>query len=200
MENVVAAATTSPKPLDRVTRFLHLGLAVFGVWAWLIGSGWIGAGAGDYDHPDHSWYIQHRWVGITFAVFLFARILWGVIGPANARFANWVPWTRERFKLVIEDVRSLLHFRIPERPTHVGLSGFVEALGLLVFLWLAVSGLTNAIMITPGVKLTGWPRVIKQWHEIGDVLVPAYLVLHVGATILHSLVGKQVWKKMVFLE
>ncbi len=200
MDNVVVLGAPSSKSIDNVTRFLHLGLAVFGVWAWLIGAGWIGAGAGDYDHPDHSWFIQHRWVGITFAVFLFARILWGVIGPANARFVNWVPWTRDRFKLVIEDVRSLLHFRIPDRPTHVGLSGLVEVLGMLVFLWLAVSGISNAITITPGIKLTGWPRVIKQWHQIGGVLVPAYLVLHVGATILHSLAGKQVWKKMLFLE
>jgi len=78
-----------PQSLDRLTRFLHLGLAVFGVWAWLIGSGWIGAGAGDCDHPDHFWYVQHRWVGLTFTAFLLARILWGSIGPVNARFANW---------------------------------------------------------------------------------------------------------------
>ena len=200
MNNAMGVATGSPEPLDRVTRFLHLGLAVFGVWAWLIGSGWIGAGASDYDHPDHSWFIQHRWVGITFTVFLFARILWGLVGPTNARFASWVPWTRGRFKLVIEDVRSLLRLRVPDRPTHVCLSGLVQALGLLVFLWLAVSGVSNAIAITPGVKLTGWPRVIKHWHEIGNILIPAYLVLHVGGAIAHSLVGKQVWKKMLFLE
>ena len=201
MNDRAVVDTVPPVPLDRVTRFLHLGLAVFGVWAWLIGSGLIGAGAADYEQVDHSWYIQHRWVGITFSVFLFARIIWGVIGPTNVRFANWVPWTRDRFQLVIEDVRSLLRLRIPERPTHVGLSGFVEALGLLVFLWMALSGLSNAITITPGVKLTAaWPHFIKHWHQIGNVLVPAYLVLHVGGTVAHSLVGKQVWKKMLFLE
>lgn len=189
-----------PAPLDRVTRFLHLGLAVFGVWAWLIGTGIIGAGAGDYDHADHSWYLQHRWVGITFSAFLLARIIWGLVGPTNIRFVNWVPCTPSRFKLVIEDVRLLLRFKVPERPTHVGLSGFVEALGLLAFTWLAVSGVINAVEITPGVKLMGWPRVIKGWHQIGDVLVPAYLILHIGGTIAHSLVGKQVWKKMLFLE
>ncbi len=193
-------ATTQDRPLDVVTRILHLGLAVFGVWAWLVGSGWIGAGAGDYDKPDHFWYLQHRLVGIVFTAFLFARIVWGLVGPASARFVDWVPWTRARLKPAIEDVRALLRLRIPERPTHVGLSGLVQALGLLLFLWLGVSGLSNAIMITPGVKLEGWPRVIKHWHEIGDVLVPLYLVLHVGGTVAHSLAGKQVWKKMLFLE
>lgn len=189
-----------PEPLDAVSRLLHLGLAVFGVGAWLIGSGWIGAGAGDYDHPDHFWYLQHRWVGITFTGFLLARILWGFVGPRGARFVNWVPWTWPRFKVVLEDIRGLLRFRVPDHPTHVGLSGLVQALGLLVFLWLGVSGLVNAVAITPGVKLTGWPRVIKHWHEIGDVLVPAYLLLHVGGTLVHSLTGRNVWKKMLFLD
>ena len=204
MSSITKIPGTAPiatAPLDVVTRLLHLGLAVFGVWAWLVGSGWIGAGAADYEKPDHFWYLQHRWVGITFTVFLLARILWGFVGPANVRFVNWVPWTRERMRPVVEDVRSLLHLRIPERPTHVGLSGFVEVLGLLVFLWLALSGLSNALTITPGVKLTAaWPHFIKHWHQIGNVLVPVYLILHVGGTVAHSVVGKQVWKKMLFLE
>ena len=101
---------------------------------------------------------------------------------------------------MVEDVRSLLRLRIPDHPTHVGLSGFVEALGLLVFLWLGLSGLSSAFTITPGVPLTGWLHVIKHWHQIGNVLVPAYLILHVGGTVAHSVVGKQVWKKMLFLE
>jgi len=201
MTETPSSIPVATAPLDVVTRLLHLGLAVFGVWAWLIGSGWIGAGAADYEKPDHYWYLQHRWVGITFTVFLLARILWGFVGPASVRFVNWVPWTRERLRWVVEDVRSLLHLRIPDRPTHVGLSGFVEALGLLVFLWLALSGVSNAITITPGVKLTAaLPHFIKHWHQIGDVLVPAYLILHVGGTVAHSVVGKQVWKKMLFLE
>ena len=192
--------TLMDQPLDKVSRFLHLGLAVFGVAAWLIGSGWIGAGAGDYDHADHFWYLQHRWIGITFTAFLLARVLWGFVGPASARFVNWVPWSWARFKLVIEDVQGLLRFRIPDRSSHQGLSGLVQSLGLLVFLWLGVIGLMNAVAITPGVKLTGWMREVKELHEIGDVLVPAYLILHVGGALLHSLTGRQVWKKMVFLE
>lgn len=187
--------------LDRVTIFLHLGLAVFGVAAWLVGSGIIGAGADDYDHPDHFWYLQHRWIGITFAVFLLARLVWGFVGPASVRFVNWVPWTRARFHWVVEDLRLLAHFKVPERPPHVGIAGLVQSLGLILFVWLALSGLTNAIAITPGMKLEGWPRVIKYWHAAaGGLLIPAYLILHVGGTIAHSLAGKGIWKKMLFLK
>lgn len=183
------------KPLDGITRFLHLGLAVFGVWAW-----WIGEAADDYKRADHFWYTQHMWVGIAFTVFLLARILWGLVGPPSARFVNWVPWTWSRFKLVIEDLRTLLRFRVPDRPSHMGLSGLVQALGLLAFLWLGLSGLLLAFTITPGARLTGWADGINELHEIGEVLVPAYLILHVGGTVLHIIAGKQVWKKMLFLE
>ena len=194
------ATPVATAPLDVVTRLLHLGLAVFGVWSWLNGLGWIGAGASDYDHPDYSGYIQHRWVGIAFTVFLLARMLWGFVGPASVQFRNWVPYTRERLRVVAQDVHLLLLLRVPEHPTHVGLSGFVESLGLLAFLWLGLSGLLSAFTITPGIPVFGWLHVIKHWHQIGNVLVPAYLILHVGGTVAHSIVGKQVWKKMLFLE
>ena len=76
----------------------------------------------------------------------------GFISPANVRFVTWVPWTGPRFKLVIEDVRSLLRLRVPDHPTHIGLSGLVQALGLIVFLWPGGSGLSKVIAISPGVK------------------------------------------------
>lgn len=103
-----------------------------------------------------------------------------------------VPWTWSRFKLVIEDLRTLLRFRVPDRPSHMGLSGLVQALGLLAFLWLGLSGLLLAFTITPGARLTGWADGINELHEIGEVLVPAYLILHVGGTVLHIIAGKQV--------
>ncbi|MGH8321311.1 MAG: cytochrome b/b6 domain-containing protein [Gammaproteobacteria bacterium] len=189
------SAESSPMQLDRVSRALHLGLAVFGVWAW-----WIGEDAGDYKHADHFWYTQHMWVGIIFTAFLLLRIVWGIFGPASARFSNWVPWTKVRFLLVIEDIRTLLRFRVPDRPSHVGLAGLVQALGLLAFLWLGLTGLALIFLITPGMPLTGWPHALKELHGIGDVLVPAYLILHVGAVVLHIITGNQIWKKMIFLE
>jgi cytochrome b len=183
------------EPLDRTTRLLHLGLAVFGVWAW-----WIGDGAGDYKRVAHPGYTQHMWVGIAFTAFLFARIVWGLVGPESARFTNWVPWNASRFRAVIEDLRMLLRFRVPDRSSHLGLAGLVQALGLLAFMWLGSSGLVLALTIMPGAPVTGWVHAIKELHEIGKVLVPVYLILHVGAVALHAIAGKPIWKKMLFLD
>lgn len=191
--NSVVPATDAP--LDRTSRFLHLGMAVFGVWAW-----WIGEAADDYKRADHFWYTQHLWVGIVFTVFLLARVLWGLIGPANARFVNWVPWTRARFRLVLEDLGMLLRFKVPDRATHMGLAGLVQALGILLFLWVGLSGLALSVLITPGVKTVGAVHDFQEWHEATNVLIWIYLILHVGAVLLHALTGKQVWKKMLFLE
>lgn len=195
MTSAIHTMSVPEEPLDRTTRLLHLGLAVFGVWAW-----WIGDRAGDYRRIDHSGYTQHMWIGIAFTAFLLARIVWGVVGPESARFVNWVPWNAARFHTVIEDLRALLRFRVPDRPSHLGLAGLVQALGLLAFLWLGASGVLLALTITPGTVVTGWVHTIKELHEIGKVLVPVYLILHVGAVVLHAVAGKPIWKKMLFLD
>ena len=43
-------------------------------------------------------------------------------------------------------------------------------------------------------------HVIEEIHEIGEGLIPVFLVLHVGAVILHALFGRQLWRPMIFLK
>lgn len=182
--------------LDVPTRVLHLGLAVFGTWAW-----WIGEDAHDYNKPDHSGYTLHMYVGLTFTAFLAARLLWGFIGPRELRFTAWFPWTRERFAKVKADVVALAHFRMPQPVTHRGLNAMVQSLGLVLFTWQGISGTLMAILVVPGEKTQGWLSVVREiHHEWGGVWIPTYLALHVGAAALHALTGKQIWRKMVFLK
>jgi len=179
--------------LDIPTRVMHLGLAVFGTWAW-----WIGEDAGDYHKPDHSGYILHMYVGLAFAGFLLLRLAYGFFGPAALRFKAWVPYTRERFAYVTEDLRTLARFKLPEPVTHRGLNAAVQSLGLLLFTWQAGCGTLMSIAITPGERAVGWLHAIKEVHQWGGVWIPTYLALHVGAAALHAITGKQIWKKMVF--
>jgi cytochrome b len=181
--------------LDVPTRVLHLGLAVFGTWAW-----WIGEDAGDYHKPDHSGYVLHLYVGLAFATVLLLRLLWGFIGPQPLRFAAWFPWTRERFAYVKQDIRTLSRLKMPEPVTHRGLNALVQSVGLVLFTWQGVCGIVMSMAIVPGERATGWLHTLKELHQWGGYWIPAYLGLHVGAAVLHALTGRQIWRKMVFLK
>ena len=182
--------------LDIPTRVLHLGLVVFGVWAW-----WIGEDAHDYHKPDHSGYVLHMYVGLCFAAFLSLRLVWGFIGPCELRFSAWLPYTRERLAYVKADLQTLRRFKMPGPVVHRGLNAAVQGLGLLLFTWQGFSGTLMSLLIVPGEKTVGWLSVVREIHqEWGGVWIPTYLALHVGASVLHAMTGKQIWKKMVFLE
>lgn len=182
--------------IDVTTRVLHLGLATFGIAAWLLGL----TVAGDYDEARHTGYLVHMVIGLTFTTFLALRLLYGIFGPVYARFSSWVPWTKARWLLVMDDIKMLLRLRIPDRASHEGFAGLVQTLGLLAFVWIGCSGTSLSILITPGVKLTGWQHNLKEAHQVGQILIPAYLALHVGAVLLHALSGRHVWRKMIFLK
>lgn len=95
---------------------------------------------------------------------------------------------------------SLWRLQIPQRSSHEGLAGLVQALGLLAFLCIGLTGLIISTQITPGTHLVGWPHAVKELPQVGQILIPVYLGLHAGAVLVHALQGRQLWKKMIFLE
>jgi cytochrome b len=192
--------TDAPPPiesrdLDDLTRFIHLGLTVFGILALITGL-W----AGDYKQVHHLGFRVHKWLGLTLSFFMAWRIWHGFYGPQEARFSQWVPYTPERLKLAGEDCLTLLKLKLPERPSHQGLAGVVQTFGLAVFAWMALTGSLMALFLTPGRKAGGFAYVIKEMHELGPWLILAFLVIHGGAVTLHACAGKNLWRQMFFLE
>lgn len=174
---------------------IHFGLLVCGIAALL--SGML---ADDYKKIEHMGFTVHSWIGMSGAFFVLLRGMLGVVGPRNLRFTSWVPYTRERFERVKEDVVGLFRFRLPERPTHVGVAGLVQTFGLLVFLFVALSGIFLFFTLEPGHKAHGAVHAVKELHEAGIVLIPLFLAMHVGATVAHALRGRHLWRKMLFLK
>ena len=39
-------------------------------------------------------------------------------------------------------------------------------------------------------------RPLVKLHEVGELLLLLYLVLHVGSVVLHSLLGSPIWQRM----
>jgi cytochrome b len=186
---------TGSNDLDNLTRFIHLGLMVFGILALLTGL-W----AGDYKRVHHWAFSIHKWLGLTLTFFIAWRIWHGLYGPREARFSQWVPYTPERLRMVWEDGLNLLRLKLPERPAHQGLAGLVQTFGLAVFAWMAGTGSLMALFLTPGHKAGGFVHAIKEAHELGLWLIVAFLLIHMGAVTLHALAGDHLWRRMFFLE
>ena len=181
--------------LDFFVRFLHLGILTSGLLAYLV-SGW----AGDYEHGRHLGFTVHKWLGISLAFFIALRLFYGLVGPTNVRFKQWVPYNKAGLLMVWEDILTLLKFRLPYRQSHQGLAGLVQSFGLLVFSWMALTGSFMFFYLQPGHETAGVLHFIEELHELGEGLIPIFLGLHVGAVLLHALTGHHLWRKMFFLK
>jgi len=183
--------TSDKTRFDLFTRLIHLVLIVLGIIAWLTGEI-----AEDYEEGVDWGYTVHSWAGLGVALFILLRVIYGVVGPDLVRFTSWVPYTRERLIQVWEDLLTLLRFKLPDRPAHVGLSGLVQAFGLLLFFWMALTGSVLFFYIEPGTETSGLLHLVEELHEVGEDLIPVYLVLHVGAVILHTMLDRSFIKRM----
>lgn len=77
---------------------------------------------------------------------------------------------------------------------HEGIAGLVQAVGLLAFGWMAITG--TGLFIFGGELESDLIELVEELHEIGEGIIPLYLALHVGAVLAHSIAGKPVWKRM----
>jgi cytochrome b len=181
--------------LEDLSRVIHLGLAVFGISAWA--TGFL---ADDYKRLEHLGFSIHSWLGISFVFFLILRIGYGFWGPDDYQFAKWVPYTKDRLWAVMEDLWTLIKFRLPQRPEHQGLSGLVQTFGLAAFAWMALTGSLMFFYLTPGRQVRGFLHLVKEMHEAGVWLIAIYLGTHLGAVLLHALTGDHRWRRMFFLK
>jgi cytochrome b len=187
-----SAGETGP---DNCIRVWHLAMVVLCLGAWLTGDL-----ADDYKKFEHTGFIIHGWLGMALAGAVFLYLGYGLIGPRHSRFAQWFPFTRARLRQAGSELAGLVRFRLPEHRRHQGLASLVLFLGMLIFFWLAATGSLLYFFIEPGSKVSGVLHAVKEAHEIGEVLIPLYLGVHIGAVIAHSLTGKQVWEEMFFFK
>lgn len=173
----------------RYAKIIHLGMAVLGVMAYL-SSELAEDGASSWG------YLIHAYLGLSLAFFMLLRISIGLTPFQPLSFKGWSPFTRGQLLFVMQDFRSLLSLKIPERKRHEGLSGMTQAFGLILFTWMSVTGAGLFFINDDG----DFFEFIEEIHELGESLIPLYLLLHIGAVIMHSFSGQPVWKKMFTLR
>jgi len=187
-----SAGATGP---DNFIRVWHLAMVVLCLGAWLTGDL-----ADDYEKAGHAGFIIHGWLGMAVAGVVCLYLGYGLVGPRHSRFLQWFPFTRERLRQVGCELAGLARFRLPEHRRHEGLAGLVQFIGMLIFFWLATTGSLLYFFMEPGSKARGVLHAVKEAHEIGEGLIPLYLSVHIGAVIVHSLTGRQVWQEIFFFK
>jgi cytochrome b561 len=166
--------------------WLHLGLAVFGIGAFLSGE--------LAEHDQGTGYWLHAYLGLSLSALIAGRIVLGFTTNTPLSFKGWSPFSRRQWQLALEDFRALLSLKVPHRERHQGLAGLTQALGLMLFAWMGLSGSGLFVLGREAEYLLF--KIIEELHEVGESLIPLYLALHIGAVVLHSLAGKPVWPHM----
>ncbi|RRN63818.1 cytochrome b/b6 domain-containing protein [Caulobacter sp. 602-1] len=125
---------TKPRRWDPIVRITHWAIAAAIVVNRLITEGGSQA---------------HIWIGLALAGLLILRWVWGLIGPAEARFSSFPPSLRG----ALSHIGDIRHGRHTRHRSHNPLGA------LMVYaLWA-----TMAIVIASGVAMTGFPP--KVHHE-----------------------------------
>ncbi|TSE28673.1 putative Ni/Fe-hydrogenase B-type cytochrome subunit [Tepidimonas thermarum] len=78
----------------------------------------------------------HEWTGYTAAALVGLRLLWGLVGPRHARFADWWP-TPARVR---RHVQALLRGAPDDHPGHNPLGAIMMLLLMALVLALALTG------------------------------------------------------------
>ena len=171
----------------RHARAIHFGLAAFGITAYLT--------AEFAEAASDSWgYLIHAYLGFGLGLCIALRLALGFTSSETLSFKDWSPLLLKQWEMALADLKSLLTLNLPERDRHQGLAGLIQAFGLFIFVWMAITGTLLFIIQESTGSVTF--EIIEEAHEIGEGLIPLFLAIHIGAVILHTLTGNPIWKKM----
>jgi len=146
--------------------------------------------------------VVHTVAGYSVALYVVARIVWGILGPAAARFANFVvsPFAGLRYLAALLTGRAL---------RHVGHSPAGAWMILLLLVSLAVTTGAGLMLyavhdgsgplagfVAPAVHGSGLPEDPREefWeetHELSANLTLLFALLHVVGVVVASRVHKE---------
>ncbi len=146
--------------------------------------------------------LLHVWLGYAAHALLALRLLWGVLGPTEARFSSFPP----SFSAAVRYLADLLAGKQPRHRSHNPLGAL-----MIYALWgtLAVVLLTGVMLesdpfpdhghrheiaasldASEGEDSEGWlGEIVEGLHEVAANFLLFLAALHVGAVLLQSWLG-----------
>lgn len=184
---------TPPDLWDPVVRISHWGLAVI-----VLANAAFTAGGS----------VLHVWLGWTGMALLGLRLVWGVLGPAEARFSAFPPNPRA----AVSHLRGLVTGRVRHYPSHnpagaLMVYAFWAALVVVIGTGLVMTGGQTPMQISAdkaAVASGDWSVLVtdesaddseaeaedegmaKQVHEVAANLILILAALHVAGVVVES--------------
>lgn len=165
---------------DPALRLFHWSLAILVVANWLLGK----IGPSDMT--------LHFWLGYAVIALLAFRLVWGLVGPAPARFGQFVRGPRA----VLSYGREMVRPRPSNWPGHSP----VGALAVVAMLAVLVMQVGTGLFADPDDYINVGPladqvssdtsRAALRWHHRGADLILVLVILHIAAILFYRL-----WKR-----
>lgn len=163
-ETIEAGGVKPPatvKVWDPFVRIFHWSLATLFLVAYLTG-----------DEIEQ----VHIAAGYTIAGLVALRVVWGFVGPAHARFSNFVRSPRE----VLAYMRDLVLFRAPRYLGHNPAGG---AMIVTLLVMLTSTCITGFMLTTDAFWGAKW---FEEVHEVFANLTVALIIFHVLGVLVAS--------------
>jgi cytochrome b561 len=146
-------------------------------------------------------FTVHEYAGLASMAIIGLFWLWLLVRRQGTSFGVLFPWfSRQRLAGLQEDVR--LHIRcavrlaLPDPEHSVALSSAIQGVGLLLALILATTGTIGYFAWTEGTTMTGLAAVAFEVHGTLANVMWGYLIVHVGAALLHEMFGHRILYQM----
>ena len=146
-------------------------------------------------------FTLHEYVGLASMAIVALFWLWMLMRRRGTGPGLLFPWfSRRRLAGLRDDI--LLHVRCATRlmlpdPEHsLALSSAIQGVGLVLALLMATTGTIGYCLWTEGTAMSGLTAVVFDVHGTLANVVWAYVIVHVGAALLHELLGRRLLYQM----
>ncbi len=172
---------------DNNTRLIHWALSITVVFQ-QVSSIWMSDPGTQYLFP------YHRIIG---AIAVVVVLLFWLYSYAIYDFKIHFPWGKASRREIWQELKGLLHRKLPASGRRIGLSSFVHGLGILALTGCAITGIIMFAMIPPGhvgppEDPIAFTRYTLQHKFFGEMLW-LYLCGHVIFAVIHQLSGDNVF-------
>lgn len=128
-----------------------------------------------------TWTDLHRVAGMAIAALLAARVVWGVVGPRHARFADFVRGPR----VVLRFLRDSVLLRAKRYLGHNPAGG---AMVLALITTITVICATGVRIGTETLRDEAW---VRNLHVVATRATFGLVILHLGGVLLASVTHRE---------